>query len=178
MIPTIQQRWPGVDDRCMTLRSSSRFTYNFTNQSTQYQNGVDMAASVAFSKWVISRLMRRSSEALEGRLRRYRSYGTNADRNGPWLRKLPLLGSGAPLIMLVEAQSRQEALGHAFGRQRRAGALQVYADNGISGRLFFGPSTPNFETTFAAVSRQETITFHHLTVRHHSRCDRHARTQN
>ena len=45
----------------MTLRSSFRFTYNFTNQSTQYQNGVDMAASAAFSNSVISRLMRRSS---------------------------------------------------------------------------------------------------------------------
>src|SRR5262249_22963322 len=58
------------------LRSSFRFTYNFTNQSTQYQNGVDMAASAAFSKSVISRLMHRSSEALEGKLRRSLPGGT------------------------------------------------------------------------------------------------------
>jgi hypothetical protein len=32
----------------MTLRSSFRFTYNFTNQSTQYQNGVDMAFGRVF----------------------------------------------------------------------------------------------------------------------------------
>src|SRR5262249_21263756 len=37
--------------------------------------------------------------ALEG------NYGTDADRDGRWLRKLPPLGSGAPLILLVGASA-------------------------------------------------------------------------
>ena len=50
--------------------------------------------------------------ALEGKIRRYLSHDTNADRHGSWLRKLPPLGSGAPLIPLVGASGSDA--GRAF----------------------------------------------------------------